>query len=368
MAHELTFRNGEAEAFYVQEPAWHRHGTVLDNPPDLDTAFQLAGLDFTVEKVPVEYRLADGQLRESKLAYVTVRTDTYQELGAVGAAYTPLQNVDAFRAIEPLLDSGVLQLECGGSLREGADCWLLGKFDMSKFGPVVQEVFGDEVVPYVSFKSNHSGRRKNSVSLTPIREVCANTLTLSERLGNAGEIPEIKISHRGDALQRTIEATEALLGGVIDRYEVVANHFRDLKATVLSDEQFKTLVLDAVSPDPRENPKFNPEAKQADWVIGRHEKRVNEVSRLWEGGKGNTGDHSAWEAWNGAVQAIDHNTDVFPINGGAWQRGQSLMDGALRDKKVLVLNNLLDLVVEETKEQEKRDAFNAVLEATAARH
>ena len=218
---------------------------------------------------------------------------------------------------------------------------MLGKFDITKFGPIVQEVFADEVVPYVLFQVNHAGRRKNAVALTPIRVVCANTLSLSEQMADSGQIQEVKIGHTGDAVAKTIEATEALLSGIIERYEVVAQHFSVLKATFLTEEQFKVLVLDAVSPDPRENKGFNPEAKTAEAVIERHEIRVAEVTRLWTAGAGHAGDSSAWEAWNGAVQAIDHNTDVFPVRGGSWKRGQSLIDGDLRQRKEKVLANLL---------------------------
>lgn len=342
MSHEISFvGQREGDAFYVREPAWHRYGIVLENPPTLDEALQTAKLGYTVEKRPVYIHLPNGLQKQSEKAFVTIRTDTSAELGSVGPSYTPVQNRDAFRAIEPLLDSGVVELDAGGVLRGGADAWLLGKFNIERFGPIVREVFAEEVTPYVSFKCNHSGRRLNSVSLTPVREVCWNTLTLSEVLADAGRIKEIQIRHSGDAVQKTIEAAEKLLGGIIERYETVARHFKVLKATFLTEEQFKELVLDAVSPDPRTEEGFNPEAKLADLVVERHEKRVAEVTRLWTQGAGHTGDRSAWEAWNGAVEAIDHNEDVFPVRGGAWKRGQSLLDGDLRNRKQLVLDNLL---------------------------
>ncbi len=346
MSHDISFRGqAEGDAFYVAVPAWHRHGIVLDNPPTLDEALITAHMDYTVEK-QTSYRrqlndLGDIVYVPNKQAFVTLRTDTRTELGMVGPQYTVVQNRDAFRALEPLLDSGVVQLDAGGVLRDGQDAWLLGKFDVTKFGPIVQEIFADEVVPYVAFQVNHAGRRKNSVSLTPIRVVCANTLSLSEQMADSGQIKAIHIRHTGDAVAETIAATEALLGGIIERYETVAKHFKVLKSTFLTEDQFKVHVLDAVSPDPREDKRFNPEAKTAEAVIARHEVRVNEVTRLWTAGAGHTGDSSAWEAWNGAVQAIDHNEDVFPVRGGSWKRGQSLIDGDLKKRKEAVLSNLL---------------------------
>lgn len=353
MAHELTFNAaGEAETFQVLVPAWHREGIVLEAPPTLDEALTIAGLRFEVSK-RTTYRQVevpnghdeDGNPKtvteyfENSSAYITYRDDTGAELGAVGPGYSVLQNADAFRAIEPLLDSGVLQLETGGSLREGADVWLMGKFDIEKFGPIVREVFADEVVPYCLFTNNHAGRRAASVSLTPVRVVCANTLGYTERLAEDGKHQEIKIQHTGDAAEKMIAASESLLGGIVERYEVLAKHYRALKSSFLTDAEFKTLVLDVVSPDPRESKKFNPEAKLADLVIERHERRVNLVTHLWRNGKGHRGDHSCWEAYNGAVQAIDHDTDVFPVRGGAW-RTQALLDGKLASLKQHVLENV----------------------------
>jgi len=357
MAHELTFRDGAAEMFSVVKPAWHNEGILLDAPPNLDEALTMAGLRFEVDKrntfraveVPavydangVELKAAETTYEPNAAAFVTVRTDTMQELGAVGPGYSVLQNLDAFRAIEPLLDSGILALETGGSLREGADVWLMGQFDLEKFGPIVREIFAGEVVPYALFTNNHSGRRAATVSLTPIRVVCANTLGYSEQLADGGRHKQIKIQHTGDATEKMIEASEELMGGIVERYEVLAKHYRALKETFLTEAEFQAAVLDVVSPDPRKSSKFNPEAKLANLVVERHEKRVELVTRLWDEGAGHSGDHSAWEAYNGAVQAIDHDTDIFPIRGGSW-RTQSLLDGKLASLKEGVLENVTAL-------------------------
>ena len=352
MAHEISKHQGRYEFFAVREPAWHRLGEVLEKAPSFDEAMKIAGLNFTVVKrpllIPAQYD-SDGvpqamagsgnvyvSARQSSKAFVTFRTDSMEELGSVGPDYSPVQNADALRVIEPFLDTGILTLETGGSLRQGADCFLLGRFNLDQFGPVVKEVFADEVIPYVLFQMNHNGRRRNAVALTPVKVVCANTLALSE-----GGRSEVQIKHTGDAVEKTIEAAENLLGGIIERYEAVAKHFKVLKENFLTEAVFQKLVLDVVSPDPRKNPKFNPEARKAELVLERHEKRVDLVKRLWSEGTGHVGDSSAWEAYNGTCEAIDWHDDVFPGRGGAWQRGQSLVEGVLKEKKVLVLNSLL---------------------------
>jgi hypothetical protein len=55
------------------------------------------------------------------------------------------------------------------------------------------------------------------------------------------------------------------------------------------------------------------------------------VSRLWTSGKGHTGDGSAWEAYNGLVEAVDHDETAFPTRRGS--RTEALMIGTLGDIK-----------------------------------
>ena len=79
--------------------------------------------------------------------------------------------------MKPLVDQGVLRLETGGVLRDGADAWLLGQWDLSKFGDVANEVFGAEgILPYATVMANHSGRRGILLGSTSIRICCSNTL------------------------------------------------------------------------------------------------------------------------------------------------------------------------------------------------
>ncbi|MGH7574483.1 MAG: DUF932 domain-containing protein, partial [Longimicrobiales bacterium] len=152
MPAELTYTDGTADFFEVgiERSAWHREGCLI--PPDreitIPDALELIHGNYHVARRSTFYAgdAACEDVRESRHAYVTVRTDTGKELGSVGRSYTVLQNEDAFRALEPLVEEGVVRLETGGVLRSGADIWMLGRFAIERFGPVVREVFADEVV------------------------------------------------------------------------------------------------------------------------------------------------------------------------------------------------------------------------------
>ena len=335
MAHELEFVNGTASTFSVGETPWHKEGHLLVAAPSFDEAIRLARLDYTVEKIRTFAPSAGGVLAPTG-AYITRRTDTQKELGVVGEDYAPVQNLDGFRVLEPLLDQGVLSLETGGVLRDGADAWLLGKWEIERFGPITREVFGHEVVPYALLALNHSGRRGILGKKTNVRVVCANTLGFAE--GGKGE--QFVIRHTGDAQEKLVEAANELFNRFVEEYEALAGQYRQLKQTFLTDAEFRELVVRPIAVDPRSRPEFNPEARLAEKVVERYENKVAELERLWVAGKGHTGDHSAWEAYNAAVEAIDHNRELWPSRSGSYRLGR-LMTGDLAKMKDTVLNNLV---------------------------
>ena len=250
-----------------------------------------------------------------------------------------MQNRDAFQPIRPLVDAGVLELETGGALREGADAWILGRFNVERFGPVVREVFADQIVPYILVANNHNGRRKARIAQTPIRVVCANTLDMVDQDIGRGIGRSVAVRHVQGAERRMVEAAEKLLGAIIERYETLATQYRILKNVTLTPAEFDTLVLDPVAPDPRTNPDWTPSTPSAEAALERALGKRYEIRRLWTDGDGHTGDSSAWEAYNGLVQAVDHGTGLFPVR---FERTRSLLDGRLRDLKRTCKHRLLD--------------------------
>lgn len=347
MAHELDrLATGAAAMFSVRETPWHNEGTLLSGAPTFEEALRLGGLDFEVEARPVYFTSAEQFLRSS-VGRVIVRTDRNDaKLGEVGIAtvgedYQVLQNREAFEVLTPLLDQGVAHLETGGSLRGGRDVWMLVRFDIAD--PVVQEVFGGEVVPFGVITNNHSGQAKARVAVTPIRIVCANTLGMAEAGWRNRSTDCIEISHRGDARVRLVEAAESLFAGLVERYRTIAEQYRTMKQTILTVEAFTQSVLDAAAPMP-------PKAHQpgAEHITSRGYDAAYEaatarrvaITTKWTEGQGHTGDHSAWEAYNAAVEVIDFDAALFRSRGS---RVSSLLGGRLRERKQVVLDNVVRL-------------------------
>lgn len=348
MAHELSFTtsNGRklADMLSVRETPWHAEGTLLTTAPTLDEALRIANMDYTVEKRAVTFTTAGGGTKESGMAFVTVRADRDIELGGVGPGYKVVQNRDAFAAtLAPLLDAGVMTIETAGVLRDGADAWILCKFNLDAFGPIAREVLGLgalETQPYALVKVNHSGRRNNEIALTFIRVVCANTLGFVESEVDGGHEQKngmgtraIGVRHTGDAQAKMVEAAQTLFADLVAKAEIVAKQYQMLKETKLDAAAFRAhVMLPAIGVHPTHRRGWNPEAVRADSVIERYEKKGAELVRLWEQGDGHTADHSAWEAYNGVVQAVDHDSDMFPTRSGVY-RTAAMMHGYLRDMK-----------------------------------
>lgn len=331
MPAELDYSKGRAAILSVGQTPWHREGVVLEKPPrSTAEALQLAGLDFDVRLEPVY-----GGTAHLRKRYVAIpdfravrRTDSGAILGVVRRRYTPLQNRDAFRILEPLLDRGVATIETAGALREGRDVWMLVRFKLDE--PMVQEVFASDVVPFGLLSNNHAGERRVVLQETPIRVVCSNTLGMA--LSGPGE--KLGVRHTVNVELKTVEAAQALWGALIERYRSIAEQYRQLKATFLDEALFRELVLDTVAPLPAKVRDGTPSRR----TIEQSEARRRRITDLWTNGAGHCGDHSAWEAYNAVAQSLDHDQQLWQTRRS---RTASLFDGHLGRAKREALDALV---------------------------
>jgi phage/plasmid-like protein (TIGR03299 family) len=356
-------QTGQAAVFAVGQMPWHREGTNLTEAPNLDEAIRLAGVGFEVALRSLFMPSADttmgvggdlgadrplfalyGEARmfQCPTGRAVVRTDRPGPdgvLSVVGDGYEPLQNRDCFSVLEPLLDRGVATLETGGSLRGGRDVWMMCRWNIED--PVVQEVFsGLGTVPFGLITNNHASKRRAIIMDTPVRVVCANTLKAS--LDGRTEENSVAVVHRGGARVRLIEAAESLWGGVIERYVAIAGQYREMKATILSVEQFTKSVLDVLAPVPGKPANLadltGPERAGFERAEQNAAIRRATLTQKWYEGKGHVGDQSAWEAFNAAVEVLDHDGDLFKVRGS---RVESLITGKLAQRKREVLEAVL---------------------------
>jgi len=277
MAHE--FESG----FFVAQAAWHRLGTVLQQPPTTEKAITEAGLDWQVLEEPL-YQAATEH-PDAVLCKRLVRDFDKQILGTVKYDYTPLQNNDAFRWFDPLLTSGKVALETAGSLQGGKRIWIMAKVTETE----ADIRFGDWVRPYLLLHNSHDGSTAVWIQFTPVRVVCMNTLAgaAARRFGELWKKKAICIPHTATLqaqmakIQDLLDLTRREFQFSVDEYKAMASHEinHELLATYMGH------VLRTTSPQ------LHPAWSQ--------------LILNFERGLGNQGS-TLWDAYNAVTEWIDH--------------------------------------------------------------
>ncbi len=284
--------------FFVATPPWHGLGTVLDDPPaTASEAITIAGLDWEVSKQSMEAVVAvNGSYRAVGVPdhYAMIRRKVengitrLDALGVVGQQYRPIQNLDAFRFVDRIIQTGKVQYHTAGSLRGGRIIWVLARVNGT-----LQISKDDLVDKYLLITNSHDGSRPVTIAFTPIRVVCANTLSMALK-GATGD-KRLNIRHTASAGAR-IEDAGAFLAGVNDLFEQNAEFFR-----LLARRSIRTIELDhylrTLFPDPAETAKRNSARATRERILARFEDGlgVDTTATSW------------WRAYNAVVESIDHD-------------------------------------------------------------
>lgn len=202
MAHQIEMKGDKASMFYKGQVPWHGLGTEIKEAATAAQAIKLANLDFTVAKTPSTFSVDGKNHVKFPGKFTTYRTDTGAPLGVVGADYTPLQNSDAFKFFDPIIDRDEAIYETGGVLYDGRKVWLLAKM------PEQIILKGDDVInQYLLLTTSHDGTSGATAGLTGIRTVCDNTLQAALRSMKT----KITIRHTTNVVEN-LKAAHEILG------------------------------------------------------------------------------------------------------------------------------------------------------------
>jgi len=195
--------------FFVVQPPWHGLGTVLEDPPETASqAIRAAGLDWEVQKEPMEAVVAvNGSYRavavpdnyamvRRKVENGVTRLDT---LGVVGQQYKPIQNIDAFRFFDRVIETGLVTYDTAGSLKGGRIVWALARLKNT------MRIIGDDLVDkYLLLTNSHNGSSPVTIAFTPVRVVCQNTLAMALKSGTADKRLSIPPQHQRQPVARVL--------------------------------------------------------------------------------------------------------------------------------------------------------------------
>jgi phage/plasmid-like protein (TIGR03299 family) len=260
------------------EPSWTDPATAVE-------AITAAGLDYGVELTP----LYTGEGTRVANRQAVVRDDSNEVMGVVGNSYVPIQNAECFEFLDAVVADGQLEYHTAGALGKGERVWLLAKLP----GHIRIKNSDDVSEKFLLLSNAHDGTAALRVLFTPVRVVCANTLSIAHR---RGEKQGISVLHKGDLGAKVREA-QKVLG--------LATRFYD-------DVQIKANLLGNYFPTKKQIARYFlglvPNPADANRTRARNIRK--QLWHLFENGRGQdipAVRYSAWAAFNAVTEFVDHH-------------------------------------------------------------
>jgi phage/plasmid-like protein (TIGR03299 family) len=312
MAHEVD------TMMYVGATPWHGLGTYVgDEPVTTEIAYEMAGLDWTVEKHKVftqphlDWSEPEIELTDYR---AIVRSDTKAILGLAGKDYHVFQNIDIAQFADELVQDGSLRIHTAGSLRGGQRVWMLGKIGSTEIIP------GDRLDHYLFIYSGHDGKTALRCLFVTIRVVCANTARAALQSAK-GE--GISIRHTKNMVLKVDEARR-VLGIGREVFAESDDFMRQLADTPMPTSEWINFCL-TLFPSPVEDDSGNV-SKRAMTIA---ENNRTTITSLYHDGRGARIPGVQGTAW-GAYNAVTEFAGYHRKTRGN-QRFESLMMGSGAD-------------------------------------
>jgi phage/plasmid-like protein (TIGR03299 family) len=262
---------------------WHGLGNVIQEAPNTAEGIKLAGLNWGVTTKPLF--TADGTAVQ---ANGIIRETDGRVLGVVGKRYTPLQNSEAFSFFDPFLESGEASLETAGSLRHGERIWVLAKLNKA---PI--EISGNDVVnKYLLLSNGHDGVMGVRVSLTPIRVVCNNTLSMAH---TSQESKFVRIMHSKKVVEN-LEKVREVVNIAENAFQATEEQMRIMSKRNINQDDLRKYVEVSLS--------LNMDTERAELLNDRIIDRVVELFDVSPGAI--EAGHTYWGAYNAVNYFLAH--------------------------------------------------------------
>ena len=168
-------------------------------------------------------------------SYYIERVSDGSVLGkSVTTSYQPTQNSEMFKFFERYIDAGRLHLHTAGSLFGGKKVWVMASPNKGF------TLDGDDTVSSNAiFTLDHTGKRANTMMLSPIRVVCQNTWNLAKK--NASDT--IKHNHKVPFDREIMDDALADFDVQFDEFELIAKSMARHVLTGNADVEFFRTVF-----------------------------------------------------------------------------------------------------------------------------
>jgi phage/plasmid-like protein (TIGR03299 family) len=282
MAHELEMINGVAQMAYRESNGlpWHGLGTPVSDDMTPQQMMEVAGLDWSVEKVPTFIDLNGQKIETGQEALV--RSTDGKILTQVGKGWNPVQNAEAFDFFTDFVSAGDMVMDTAGSLKEGQIVWAMAdvRDGFSLFN-------GDEVKGYLLFSNPHQYGKAIDIKFVMERVVCNNTLTVA--LNEKG-MPGVRINHRSVFDAEIVKQTLGLSHNKIEKFKEAAEF---LGSKRYDDEMLKRFMAKVFGESTRDDKLLSRTAEQAMEYV-ENQPGDNYRPGTW------------WNAYNAVTYMADH--------------------------------------------------------------
>jgi phage/plasmid-like protein (TIGR03299 family) len=303
VAHRLSIKNGNAEMMSVETVPWHGLGTVLTKAPKTAAeAIEAAGLAWKVGLKSI-FCADDKHFFEYPERKAIVRLDRWGEEGFapfawVGNDYEVLQNTDAFKFFDPIVQTGKVRFETAGALGNGERVWVLARVE----GGEKEIAADDRIDRYLLLSTGHDGRTAVQIRFTPVRVVCQNTLTMA--MENADE--DFAKAYHVPGLQASLKDAQEDVSRLLTAFDEKEATFRRMVAKKLDETLFQTYVEEVFPYPKRKHGQGNDSYTKSCLAIDSTRMRADWYSREGRGNGTPEVKESVWAAYNGVTELVDH--------------------------------------------------------------
>ena len=294
MAHQIETHKGKAAFVTANIPAWHQLGTVLDGAFTAEQAMELGRLGgWNVRKSPL-FVAETGRPAEG--AYATIRDSPFEPgqtdvLGVVGETYHPVQNEEMADILNILVDESGAVFDTAGSLRGGAQTFVTMKLPGHM---LIGGVDAHEM--HVAAVNSHDGNSAFSLLVTPVRIVCANTL--SAALGGARNT--IRLRHTQGLRRNLIDDARRALDMTFDYLDAFQAEADQMINTQLTLDRFEEIVANEFGT-----------TSEVPHVAAKARNKIEDLCSLFADAQTHEQVRgTVWAGFNAFVEYADHYSEV----------------------------------------------------------
>ena len=221
--------NVQSMAYYGERP-WHRLGKEVPKGVTAEEMIKAADLDWEVALRPAQgARQINRRGEFSRYEVVRLPKPGISKgpisLGLVTRRYQPLQNAEAFKFFDSIVDEGKAYFETAGALGDGERVWV-----MARMPEPIEIVRGDKCWNYLLLSNTHNGEGAVIVKFTFKRVVCQNTLMIALKDGQKA----YRVRH-SKQMQFRLEELAEFLAITQDTFLRAASLFRRLAKVEMTE-------------------------------------------------------------------------------------------------------------------------------------